>query len=221
MSFRVLRRFAPLSLALTFSACVDIAGLDDMFGAPLLAIGVDGAIVEVGDTVRVTAMGEVGGIVGMWSYDPVLDARWAISDQTIARLESLPLPTPEDSFPRARTLIRGARPGSARVTATARRVVGEAIVRVIPRIGTIRLTAPRDTISVGDTIRVSATARDAEGVPIVGVPLTFGVQGGVELRGFDDAGARIVATSAGPATLSARFRRATGEATLVVVPLAP
>jgi hypothetical protein len=45
--------------------------------------------------------------------------------------------------------------------------------------------------------------------------------GGAQLRGYDNASARVVAIAAGPATVSARFRRAIGEAALVVVPQLP
>lgn len=221
MPFPALRRFVPLSVALALTACVDLTGLNDIFGTPLLGIAVDAGIVEVGDTVRISAAGDVGGIIGIFSYDPILDARWAISDKAIAQLVPLPLPPPEDSFPRARTLIRGIRQGSAQVTATARGVSGVSTVRVIPMINAIHLIPPRDTLAVGDTIRVRAGAYDIGDVPINDVPLTFSVGGGIELRGFDNAGARIVAIAAGPATVTARFRRASGATALIVVPRAP
>ncbi|HEX9085249.1 MAG TPA: hypothetical protein VF836_10950 [Gemmatimonadaceae bacterium] len=43
------------------------------------------------------------------------------------------------------------------------------------------------------------------------------VEGGAQLDGYDDNGARVVAIASGPVTVSVRFSRATGAATLVVL----
>jgi hypothetical protein len=221
MPLRTLSRLIPLAVALVLTACVDVTGLD-IAGGHLISISVhEGTVVEIGDTVRLTATGSVDGLLGIFSYDPLLDAVWAVSDPTIARVEPLPPPPPEDSFPRARTLIRGRRLGSVQVTASARGVTGDATVRVIPVVATIQVRATRDTLAVGDTIVVTAAALDASGAPILGVPLTFEVGGGAQLNGYDNTSARVVAVAAGPATVTVRFRRATGEAALVVVPRAP
>jgi hypothetical protein len=219
MPFHVLRRIIPLAVALVLTACADLTGLD-FVGGHLTSISVEhGAIVEVGDTVRLSATGSVDGIIGLLSYDRLLDASWAISDPTIAQLQLLPPPPPppEDSSTPTRTLVRGRRPGTVIVTATARGLSGEAPVRVIPVVATIQVRAVRDTLTVGDTIVVTTSVLDAGGAPILGVPLTFDVGGGAQLIGHDDATARVVAIAIGPATVSVRFRRATGVATLVVL----
>lgn len=221
MSIRPLRRFILLVAALVPIACADLTGLD-FVGGRLLSISVyKSGIVEVGDTVRLTATGAVDGLIGIFAYDRLLDARWAVSDPTIAQLQLLPPPPPEDSTTTAQTLVRGLKPGNAHVTATARGITGDATVRIIPVVGTIRLRAPRDTLTVGDTIVVTAAALDAGGEQIGGVPLTFEVSDGLQLRGYDNVSARVVAIAPGAATISARFRRATGGAALVVVPRAP
>jgi hypothetical protein len=221
MLIRSLRRFVPLAAALVPAACADLTGLD-FVGGHLTGIAVDqGAIVEVGDTVRLTAMGAVDGLIGIFSYDRLLDARWAVSDPAIAQLQLLPPPPPEDSSTFAQVLIRGVKPGTAHVTATARGFTGAATVRVIPLVGAIQVRAVRDTLTVGDTIVVTAAALDVGGVAIGGVPLTFEVGDGLQLRGYDNVSAHVVAIAAGPATISARFRRATGATALVVVPRAP
>lgn len=217
MSLRPIGRICALSLPLVLGGCFDLTGLDEMFGAPLLGIAVEGAIVEVGDTVRVTAMGDAGGIIGIFAYDPLPDARWTISPQSVAQLQALPPPPPDDSFPRARTLVRGLSVGSALVEASARGITGRATVRVIPAIGTLQLTASRATLGVGDTLRVEATALDVRGAPITGLPITYTVTGGLQLRGSDDTGARFVGTEPGPATVSAMFRRAKNEVAVVVI----
>jgi hypothetical protein len=219
MPFHVLRRIIPLTVALALTACADLTGLD-FVGGNLTSISVEhGAIVEVGDTVRLSATGSVDGIIGLLSYDRLLDASWAISDQTIAQLQLLPPPPPppQDSSTPTRTLVRGRRPGTVTVTATARGLSGEAPVRVIHVVATIQVRAARDTLAVGDTIVVTTAVLDAGGAPILGVPLTFDVGGAAQLDGHDDTSARVVAIAAGPATVSVRFRRATGVATLVVL----
>lgn len=216
MPFQVLRRVVPLAVALALTACVDLTGLD-IAGGHLISISVDnGGIVEVGDTVRLGARGRVDGLLGIFSYDRILDATWAVSDPNIAQLQQLPVPPPQDSFTTARTLVRGRRPGTVIVKAIARGVSGEAPVRVIPVVATIQLIV-RDTISVGDTIFVSTAVFDAGGAQILDVPLTFGADGSVKLVSSSTASARIVALVPGPGSVSVRFRHATETATLVVV----
>lgn len=218
MPFPVLRRVIPLGVALMLTACVDFTGLD-IAGGHLTSISVDhGAIVEVGDTVRLSATGGVDGIIGLLAYDRLLDATWTISDPTIAQLQLLPapLPPPQDSSTPTRTLVRGRRPGTVTVTASARGLSGAAPVRVIPVVATIQVRTTRDTFAVGDTIVVATAVLDAGGAQILDVPLTFEVDGGAKLAGYFASTARVVAIAAGPATITARFRRAAGVATLVV-----
>lgn len=216
MPLRVLRRIIPLAIALVPIGCVDFTGLD-IAGGHLTGISVDhGAIVEVGDTVRLSAWGSVDGILGLFSYDRLLDATWAISDPTIAQLQLLPPPPLQDSSTPTRTLVRGRRPGTVTVTATARGLSGGAPVRVIPVVATIQVRTPRDTLAVGDTIVVTATVLDAGGAPILDVPLTFEAGGGAQLASYDASAARVVAIAPGPATVSVRFKRAAGVATILV-----
>jgi len=219
----MLRRFPRLPLltaALTLTACEGLTGIQEIYDHRLVGIAVEqGLVVEIGDTVRVTAAGDVGGVLGMLVYDPLPDARWSVADPSIARLEALPPPPPEDSFPRARTLIRGVRPGETRITAMARGVSGQATVRVVQVISTIILRPARDTVSVGDTIRLRATAVDARGTIVDGLRFTFAADG-AQLYSYDGNTVRVVAVTPGALAISARFRRALGEAALVVVPRA-
>jgi hypothetical protein len=231
MSSFLARRLAVLIIAITVTACDALTGLsdlgndlDDMFGTPLLGIGIgfdQGQVVEVGDTIRVTATGDLGGVLGIFMYDRLLDARWSVSDATIAQIQPLPPPPRDDSTSPTRTLIRGLRPGSTQVMATARGISGAGPVRVIPVLNTIRLTPTRDTLVVGDTISMTAAAFDATGAPVNGLRFTFAVGGGLQLYSWSDTTARVVAVAAGPATVIAHFRRTTGEAALVVNPRVP
>jgi hypothetical protein len=221
MSFSIPRCIIPLAVPLFLTACVDLTGLD-IAGGHLTSISVEhGAIVEVGDTVRLSATGSVDGIIGIFSYDRLLDASWAISDPKIAQLQPLPLPPHQDSSTPTQTLVRGLRPGTVTVTASARGLSGKAPLRVIPVVATIQVRAAHDTLAVGDTIVVTAAVLDAGGAPILGVPITFDVEGAAQLNGYDDTSARVVAVATGPATVLVRFRHATGEAALVVVPRSP
>jgi hypothetical protein len=221
MSFAIPRCIIPLAVPLLLTACVDLTGLD-IAGGHLTSISVEhGAIVEVGDTVRLSATGSVDGIIGILFYDRLLDANWAISDPKIGQLLPLPLPPQQDSSTPTQTLVRGLRPGTVTVTASARGLSGAALLRVIPVVATIQVRSAHDTITVGDTIVVTAAVLDAGGAPILGVPIVFDVEGAAQLNGYNDTSAHVVAIAAGPATVSVRFRRATGEAALVVVPRSP
>jgi hypothetical protein len=225
MPFRAVRRLLSLAVPLTLAACVDFTALNsglDIGGGHLVSISVaQSSVVEVGDTIRLTATGNLDGLLGMLSYDPILDARWSVSDPTVARLEPLPPPPKEDSFPKARTLIRGMQPGTVHVTATARGLSGEAIVRVFPAVSTIQLLSARDTVAVGDTILVTAAALDASGVQIPDVPLRFEFGAGLQPIAADSVRARVVAIAPGRTTVGAHFRRTTAEISLIVVPSAP
>src|SRR5688572_13047933 len=128
-------RLPHLSIVLLASlstGCLDFTGTD-VAGGRLIEISVtQGAGVQVGDTVRLSAVGHVDGVLGIFSYDPVRDARWSVSDPTVATLESPPPPTADDTLWTARILIRGRRAGNVTVSASARGVRGEAVVRVMP-----------------------------------------------------------------------------------------
>lgn len=224
MLIQALRRLTLLAVVVVPFACGDITGLGEIFGGRLTRVSVSaaqGPIVEVGDTLRLTAYGSVDGLIGLWSYARILDAVWATSDATVARLEPLPPPPPEDSTSTARTLIRGVRPGTARITATSGGVTGEATVRVIPALATIQLSVAQATIFLGDTVTVAAAAMDGNDILVPDVPLAFSTNGGASLNGFDRKGARIIATAVGDAAVSARFRRVTGLLALKVLPRVP
>jgi hypothetical protein len=224
MSFRFLRWAAVAPLV--FVACFDLTGVGEMFGGRLIAIdlwsnGSTVGIVEVGDTVRVSTLGRVNGAVGMFVYDRVLDAAWRSSDPTVARVERLPPPPRTDSTTPGETLVRGLMPGTTRVTATARGIVGEMSVRVIPPVDHIDLRPPRDTILVGDTIQIAVAAVDPQGNPIENVPLGFETDSLLARHGWDTNRVGVVALDTGRATVFARFRRATGRLDLVVAPRIP
>ena len=87
------------------------------------------ANLAVGDSARIDTYSRVGGVMGLLSYDRLLDARWSSSDPSV--LAVVPrLSAPGDSLSPMGAMIRGLRPGSATVTATARGVSGSLAVTV-------------------------------------------------------------------------------------------
>lgn len=196
---------------------LDLSGLSEIYSAQLKSIGVtSGGIVEVGDTIRLDASGSLTGLIGILAYDPVLDAKWSVSDPRIARLEALPLPPPEDSFPHARVLVRGLQPGKVTVSAQARGISGNAEVRVIQRIDHIDVRIQRDTLFVGDTVPIITTVVGSNGLPTTDLPLTFETSSGVQLSTYTGV-PRVAAIASGPATVTARFRSAAGTLKLTVL----
>ena len=206
----------PLA-TLTSCNALDMSGLSEVYSSHLKSISVtSGGIVEVGDTIRLGASGSVTGLVGIFSYDPVLDAEWSISNPLVGRLETLPLPPPEDSFPHARVLVRGLQPGKVTVSAQARGISGSAEVRVIQRIDHIDVRILRDTLFVGDTVAIITTIVASNGLPLTDLPLTFETSGGVQLSTYTGV-PRVAAIASGPATVTARFRSAAGTLKLTVL----
>jgi len=124
-------RALPFVLVVWLCGCdlSALTALSDMFAGGLTGIGISGdTLVAVGDTVRLKAAGSVGGLVGLLSYDPVLDARWSSSDPTIAVVQHAP-PSSEDTL-YSMVVVRGVRPGTAIIQATARHQTGTFILHV-------------------------------------------------------------------------------------------
>ena len=131
------RRISPilalLILAPGLGACdLGLTALSELFAGPLQAISIGGdSAVAVGDTIRLEATGQVGGLVGILAYDPLRDAAWSSSDSTIAKV-ARPLPNPADTLA-APILVHGVRPGRVVIEASARGVTGHKLI-VVTRI---------------------------------------------------------------------------------------
>jgi hypothetical protein len=206
------------TLAATACKALDLSGLDEVFSSNLKAIGVtSGAVVEVGDTVRLEASGSVSGLIGLFSYAPVLDAEWSVADPLVAKLITLPPPPPEDSFPRARILVQGLKPGTVAVSAQSHGIRGSADVRVVSPIARIEIRTLRDSLFVGDTIPLAMTVVGSDGNAIPGLQLTLEVSGGVQLSLLSSGAQGVIAIAPGPAAVTARFRRSAGTLELSVL----
>jgi hypothetical protein len=215
-------RAAPL-LALWLTACkLDLSGLD-VYGGQLTGISVSvdgliGSLPEVGDNMTLSAYGDVDGLAGLLSYDPVYDASWTVSDTTIARVETVPRHALES---RGNSWIRlhALKPGTVQVRATARGKEGTVTVRVIPRVARIDLLPVKDTITVDELTSVAAFARDAADRVITDLPLLFEADSGVWVGPVRPSNnVEVKGLRSGSWTVSARFRGVTGRTDFVVVP---
>ena len=129
---RVTGRMLILSVAVfSLSACK--GSITNPFGneGRLLSIAISGdSLVQVGDTIHLSARGKVDGVLGEFGYDRVLDAAWSISDPAIASISPVTL-APGDTTSGSTVKLRGLRTGSAQVTVTARGVRGVRAITVL------------------------------------------------------------------------------------------
>ena len=108
---------------------LDLAPLTDE--GRLTAISLYGpSQVQVGDTVRLSAMGSVSGIIGLLAYDRILDGRFTASDTTIATI--LPFtPPPNDTTSFTSVRVEGRKVGTVQITVSARGISETHLVDVI------------------------------------------------------------------------------------------
>lgn len=127
-------RVAACAAAVLLSgACIDQITNPYADEGVLKSISVSGPdSVLVGDTIRLGARGTVGGLTGLFFFDRLLDAKWSVSDASLAQLTSI-LPPSGDSTSTTQALVRGLRAGTVQVTARARNISGVKTVRVVVR----------------------------------------------------------------------------------------
>ena len=211
---------ASLLVTLCVTGCVDLVNpIDGLVTDQVTAVVVaTGGYVEVGDTTLVTAIGNVDGLLGMFMYSPILDAKWTASDAAVARLERLPLPLADTT--RAGVIVHGAAPGDVSVTATFQGVSGSATVHVIPPLGALELEATPDTIFVGDSLAPRIRVVDVDGNELANPPCTVEATGGIYAY-FYGGRPHVTAAAPGPASFVVRFRRVEARRELVVVSRLP
>lgn len=77
------------------------------------------SMVQVGDTIRLTASGSVTGLVGFLLIDPIRDGSFTVSDVTIAAIVPFN-PPPGDTTSFASVRVEGLKSGRVQVTVSAR-----------------------------------------------------------------------------------------------------
>ena len=127
-SARHIAGVVALILATAILSGCNLTGLD--FGGGLDKISLDGpSVVQVGDTIRLTASGSVSGLLGLLFLDRVLDARFKVSDPTVATIQPF-IPPKTDTTSFSSVLVRGRKVGRVNVTVSARSKSGTHIVDV-------------------------------------------------------------------------------------------
>ena len=127
-----------IALASSLAGCdfSGIGGLGDVtsaIGPTLVSVTVTGdTVVAAGDTVRLSAVGGVGGGLGfLFAGDRLLDATWSSTDPSIATVD-VRRPPAGDSISTIQAIVRGRRVGTTQLRAEARGKRGELTVRVVP-----------------------------------------------------------------------------------------
>lgn len=99
----------------------------------LTSIAISGdTVVQVGDTIRLSARGTVAGVIGIFGFDRVPDAVWSISDHTIASIAPVKQ-IAGDTTSGSAIILTGLQQGRVQVAAAARGVKGSIVVRINSR----------------------------------------------------------------------------------------
>ena len=109
--------------------------------------------------------------------------------------------------------------GTATITATAGSVSGTAAVTVAQTLNAIVVTPAADTVVAGDTLRLTAEARDANGSAVAGAEFAW-ASGDTAVAVVDTTGL-VTGVGAGEVEITATSSGVTGRATLTVAAPAP
>jgi uncharacterized protein YjdB len=115
-------------------------------------------------------------------------------------------------------LVTGVAVGSATITATSEGQPGSATIVVIPpAAASVTVAPPASTVTIGDTVALTATAKDASGNVIADAPITWSTSnpGVVTVSSTGVA----VSVGGGTATITAKSGTASGTASFLVIPL--
>ena len=155
-------------------------------------------LMAIGDTVRlsVEAFDANGHLVAG------TDFTWASEDEAVVTVD-------------AGGLVTAVGNGEAGVTASAGPVAGESAVTVEQRPAEVRISPGADTlVAIGDTVRLSAEALDANGHPVAGTDFTWASED--EAVVTVDAGGLVTAVGPGGARVAATTAEVTGSAAVTV-----
>ena len=160
-------------------------------------------LLALGDTLRLTA--EAVDANG----HPVEGAEftWSSGDDSVATVDET-------------GLVTAAGNGNARVTASAGAATASADVTVEQQVAGVTVSPAADTLlALGDTLRLTAEAVDANGHPVEGAEFTWS-SGDTLVARVDDSGL-VTGVAAGDVAISAVTSGVTGQAALAVVAPAP
>ena len=155
-------------------------------------------LVAIGDTVRLSAEAlDANG-------HPVAgtDFTWASEDEAVVTVD-------------AGGLVTAVGNGEAGVTASAGPVAGESAVTVEQRPAEVRISPGADTlVAIGDTVRLSAEALDANGHSVAGTDFTWASED--EAVVTVDTGGLVTAVGNGEASVTASVGSVAGESVVTV-----
>ncbi|HKV52035.1 MAG TPA: Ig-like domain-containing protein [Gemmatimonadaceae bacterium] len=118
----------------------------------------------------------------------------------------------------ANGFVTGVAAGSATITATSEGKPGTAIVVVIPPpAATITVNPPLNTLAIGGSVALSATAKDASGNVIPDAPVTWS-SNNTAVATVSSTGL-VVAIGGGTATITAQSGSASNTASVLVIPI--
>lgn len=102
----------------------------DIAGGGLAGIDLRGdSLVVLGSFIRMEATGSVGGLLGMFYYDPLADAHWSTQDASIATVT--PNPVDGDKTRPAQATVGGVGLGTTYITVSTRGFSATQRVRVV------------------------------------------------------------------------------------------
>jgi Bacterial Ig-like domain (group 2) len=141
------------------------------------------ALLGAGDRLQFT-LGVLRGERGEWTCGVVAPTavRWTSSDSTVAQV------SPSGD-------VRGLGPGRASIRAEFGGQATQREVRVLPAVGSLIWVPTETTVTVGDTVRLHAIARDSAGVALERLlPLALGPldEHAGEIAAFDPRGGILV-----------------------------
>jgi hypothetical protein len=129
------RRSACLAVTLIISATACRGSITNPYGdeGRLTSIDVSAPVTtfQVGDTVRLTAIGHVSGVLGVIAIDRLTGATWTASDASLVQLTVIPA-APGNDTSYAQAIVRGTAPGTTLVTVSAREVSASVSLHVTP-----------------------------------------------------------------------------------------
>ena len=162
----------------------------------------EASLAALGDTLRLTAeaFDANGNAVAGAEF------LWESSDAAVATVD-------------ATGLVAAVASGSATITATAGDASGSATVTVAQEVSAVAVVPDTATVVVGDTLRLAATATDANGQVVTGV--AFAWASGDTAVAVVDASGLLTGVGAGQAQVTATAAGVTGRAQLTVVAPVP